>query len=101
MSGAIYAELIGIPLRYLDEVFMVIGVAAIVLGVWMRYRIVEIRMQAEEDVKSRKLSQEQADRRVRNRTILVHLIIVVGMALAVAAVGLLIVESEMNAGPGQ
>ena len=68
----------------------------ILVGVWLRYRIVEVRMFAEEDVKSRKYTEEQVERRVRNRTLLINAVIVAGMGLVVAAVLILVVQSELS-----
>ncbi len=101
MSGAIHASFLGIPLQYLDEVYMAVGVLFIVVGVWLRYRIVEVRMQTEEDVKNRKISEDQAERHVRNRTRLINLTIVAGMGLTIAAMCLLAVQSELNSVAGQ
>ena len=90
------AAFLGIPFRYWDDVCMASGIFLVLVGVWLRYRIVEVRMFAEEDVKSRKYTEEQAERRVRNRTLLINAVIVAGMGLVIAAVLILVMQSEMS-----
>ncbi len=90
------ATFLGIPFRYWDDVCIGTGIFLILVGVWLRYRIVEVRMFAEEDVKSRKYTEEQAERRVRNRTLLINAVIVAGMGLVIAAVLILVMQSEMS-----
>lgn len=86
---------LGIPFQRWDDVFLAVGIFMIVLGVWLRNQILEVQMVAEEDVKSRKLSADEAKSRVRNRTRLVNLIIVAGIGFTMGAVLILVIQSEL------
>lgn len=86
---------LGIPFQRWDDVCLAVGIFMIVLGVWLRNQILEVQMVAEEDVKSRKLSADEAKSRVRNRTRLVNLIIVAGIGFTMGAVLILVIQSEL------
>jgi hypothetical protein len=62
MSGNIFFATLPIPGT---DTLLLAGSLLLIAGCWLRCQFVRVRMALEEDVKSRKLTGEAADRRMR------------------------------------
>lgn len=96
MNLAQMTTFLGISFQRLDDVCLAGGVVLILLGVWLRNQLGEVQMLAEEDIKIRRLTPEGARRRVRNRTLMVNLILVAGIVLSLSSLLILVVQSELS-----
>ena len=75
--------------------FMGAGAILLIIGIWLRIQILEVRMQAEEDVKSRTLSAEGANRQVKRTTLLINLTLFLGALLVGLAILAIIVHADI------
>ena len=75
--------------------FMGAGVVLLIIGIWLRMQILEVRMQAEEDVKSRKISVEGANRQVKRTTLLINFTLLLGALLVGLAILAIIVHADI------
>ena len=71
------------------------GAILLIVGIWLRTQILEVRMQAEEDVKSRKISVEGANRQVKRTTLLINFTLLLGALLVGLAILAIIVHADI------
>ena len=71
------------------------GIILLIIGIWLRMQILEVRMQAEEDVKSRKISVEGANRQVKRTTLLINFTLLLGALLVGLAILAIIVHADI------
>ena len=88
-------SIFGLPLQEWSQMFMGAGVVLLIIGIWLRMQILEVRMQAEEDVKSRKISVEGANRQVKRTTLLINFTLLLGALLVGLAILAIIVHADI------
>ena len=88
-------SILGLPLQDWSQMFMGAGAILLIVGIWLRTQILEVRMQAEEDVKSRKISVEGANRQVKRTTLLINFTLLLGALLVGLAILAIIVHADI------
>ena len=88
-------SIFGLPLQEWSQMLMGAGAILSIIGIWLRLRIVEVRIQAEEDIKNRKISADGAELQVKRQTLLINCTLLLGVIFVCLAIMALILRADI------